>query len=171
MDNPKLSSDLRNILGGDDALTMLADAASQQNDIQFKAILASSIAQIDKLLSEQLSDVIQHKEFKALESSWSGLYGLCNLPVSQRRIKIKLLDMSWNRLSTDLNLSFDLKRSTLYKKKSICRSWIPLEGILSVCWWWIIKFRWTSLTNKTLMISIPYSLFLSWVSALYVRYC
>lgn len=115
MDNPKLSSDLRNILG-DDALTMLADAASQQNDIQFKAILASSIAQIDKLLSEQLSDVIQHKEFKALESSWSGLYGLCNLPVSQRRIKIKLLDMSWNRLSTDLNLSFDLKRSTLYKK-------------------------------------------------------
>lgn len=115
MKNPEKRPELEKILGKD-ALIKLAQAASGQDSVQFKAILTTLISQIDRRLSSQLSEVIQHQDFKKLESGWRGLHGLCTLPVSQRRIKIKMLDVSWARLSADVNLCFDLKRSLIYKK-------------------------------------------------------
>lgn len=94
----------------------LLNAASSQDLIQFKAVLSSLIRAVDSKLSAQLSEVVQHSEFKKLESSWTSLKQLCVLPISQRRTRIKMLDLSWHRLSADLNLSFDLKRSQLYRK-------------------------------------------------------
>ncbi len=95
---------------------MLLDSAQQQDISGFKAQLCRVINQLDLLMSEQLSEVIQAKAFKQLEASWSGLQSLTELPVSSRRIKVKLLDFSWNMLSTDLNQSFEISRSALYKK-------------------------------------------------------
>ncbi len=95
---------------------MLFEHARQHDASQFKALLSRVITQLDQLLSEQLSAVIQAEEFKRLEASWSGLHSLVQLPVSSRRIKVKLLDFSWNMLSTDLNQSFEISRSALFKK-------------------------------------------------------
>ncbi|PST92512.1 type VI secretion protein [Photobacterium jeanii] len=95
---------------------MLLDNASQQNTAVFKALLSKVISQLDGLLSEQLSEVIQHKAFKQLESSWTNLQRLTLLPVSNRRVRIKLNDVSWSELSADLNQSFDISHSALYKK-------------------------------------------------------
>lgn len=90
-------------------------ARLQQKD-NFKAALTKIIASLDEKLSEQLSLIIQEPCFKKLESSWQGLQSLSFLPVSHRRVKIKLLDLSWSYLSSDLNLSFDIRHSNLYKK-------------------------------------------------------
>ncbi|GAB6263689.1 type VI secretion system contractile sheath large subunit [Photobacterium sp. CCB-ST2H9] len=90
--------------------------ARNQSTAQFKAQLIRLIAELDQAVSEQLSAVIQHEHFKQLEASWLGLASLTALPVSQRRVKIKLLDLSWHMVSSDLNYSFDLKQSALYKK-------------------------------------------------------
>ncbi|MGR5078035.1 type VI secretion system contractile sheath domain-containing protein [Photobacterium swingsii] len=95
---------------------MLLDNAKQQNLTGFKALLSNVICQIDGLLSEQLSAVIQDPAFKQLESSWTNVQNLTCLPVSTRRVKIKLIDVSWPELSADLNQSFDLSHSALYKK-------------------------------------------------------
>ncbi|NAW57737.1 MULTISPECIES: type VI secretion system contractile sheath domain-containing protein [unclassified Vibrio] len=94
----------------------LMTCARDDSTAQFKARLIALIAQLDSAISEQLSAVIQAPQFKQLEASWQGLTSLTSLPVSQRRVKVKLLDLSWDRVSNDLNYSFDLKQSALYKK-------------------------------------------------------
>ncbi|EAP94559.1 type VI secretion system contractile sheath domain-containing protein [Vibrio splendidus] len=84
--------------------------------VQFKALLTKVIARIDDSISCQLNEVMVHPHFKQLESTWLGLKSLTQLPVSNRRVKIKLLDFSWKMLSSDLNCSFDIKHTALFKK-------------------------------------------------------
>lgn len=94
----------------------LLSLARGDSTIQFKALLTKLIAGLDSVISEQLSEVIQHQHFKQLEASWLGLESLTSLPVSQRRVKVKLLDLSWHMVSNDLNYSFDIKQTALFKK-------------------------------------------------------
>lgn len=94
----------------------LVDAVQKGSLLHFKATLTRFIALLDKLLSVQLSLVIQHVDFKRLEASWRGLAMLTLQPVSRRRIKVKVLDLKWHAVSNDLNGSFDIKQSVLYRK-------------------------------------------------------
>ncbi|RSD32059.1 type VI secretion system contractile sheath domain-containing protein [Vibrio pectenicida] len=94
----------------------LLTCAQAQSRAQFKALLIRLMAELDILISGQLSEVIQHKYFKQLEASWAGIKSLIDLKASQRRIKVKLLNVSWNTVSADLNYSFDLKKSSLYRQ-------------------------------------------------------
>jgi type VI secretion system protein ImpD len=83
---------------------------------QFKALLLKLIAQIDLMLCKQLSLVIQHPEFQTLEARWQGLKNIVTLPYNKQRVKIKCLDLDWQEISNDVNLSSNLKRSHLYNK-------------------------------------------------------
>ncbi len=94
----------------------LLPLAKENESVQFKALLTQLIVKLDKAISEQLSEVMQHSDFKQLEASWSGLQMLTDLPVSQRRVKVKALDLSWSMVSNDLNYSFDIKQTALFKK-------------------------------------------------------
>ncbi|MCC4821391.1 type VI secretion system contractile sheath large subunit, partial [Vibrio lentus] len=88
---------------GSSAWQALLAKAPRQSKAQFKAWLNRLIAQLDALLSEQLSEVIQHPQFQQLEASWTGVESLTEVQVSQRRVKIKLLDASWQVVASDLN--------------------------------------------------------------------
>lgn len=89
----------------------------KQNDLKdFKALLTKVISGLDESLSQQLSAIIQSTQFKQLEARWRGIASLTVLPVSSKKVKIKLLDWTWEGISRDLNHSFDLKYSALYKK-------------------------------------------------------
>lgn len=83
---------------------------------QLKLVLTRLIAKLDSLISEQLSEVIQYPCFKQLEASWLEVSSLVSLPVSQRRVRIKILDATWQEVSEDLNTFFNLKCSALFKK-------------------------------------------------------
>ncbi|EMK6581262.1 TPA: type VI secretion system contractile sheath large subunit [Vibrio parahaemolyticus] len=109
-------SEFDRILAENPAWQELLLCAKSQSVAQFKALLVRLISEIDTSISEQLSDVIQHPNYKQLEASWTGLKSLAQLQVSQRRVKIKMLDLSWSMVSADLNYSFDLKQSSLYRK-------------------------------------------------------
>lgn len=111
--NPTLSA---SVLTGLGPWRMLLEYAKEQDVALFKATIARMIKDLDQQMSTQLSIVMQADEFKKLEASWFGLHSLISLPVSSRRIKVKLLDFSWSMLSTDLNQAFEIKRSALYKK-------------------------------------------------------
>lgn len=111
--NPTLSASVLTDLG---PWRMLLEYAKEQDVALFKATIAQMIKDLDQQISTQLSVVMQADEFKKLEASWFGLHSLISLPVSSRRIKVKLLDFSWSMLSTDLNQAFEIKRSALYKK-------------------------------------------------------
>jgi type VI secretion system protein ImpD len=83
---------------------------------KFKALLIHIIAQIDSSLSNQLSLIVQHPSYQALESRWQGLNNLVTVPYSKQRVKVKCLDLDWQEISSDVNLSSNLKRSQLYNK-------------------------------------------------------
>ncbi|MEW4465840.1 type VI secretion system contractile sheath domain-containing protein, partial [Vibrio cholerae] len=72
----------------------LEEQASLQQVIQFKSVLCQLISSLDSKISEQLSQIIQEPLFKQLESSWMGLQSLTQLSISNRRVKIKVLDLS-----------------------------------------------------------------------------
>jgi type VI secretion system protein ImpD len=113
VNNPTSFANILNDLG---QWRMLLEHAHKQDRASFKALLCRVITQLDQLMSDQLCEVIEAPEFKKLEASWSGLQSLVLLPVSYRKIKVKLLDFSWRMLSTDLNQSFEISRSALFKK-------------------------------------------------------
>ena len=83
---------------------------------QFKALITKLIANLDRVISEQLSTVMQDKHFKKLEASWLDLQLLTEKQVSSRRVKVKILDLSWGMVSDDLNYSFEIKQTALFKR-------------------------------------------------------
>ena len=44
-----------------------------------EAMINARIAQIDKLISDQLNEVMHHQDFQKLEGSWKGLFYLVNM--------------------------------------------------------------------------------------------
>lgn len=97
-------------------LDALFSSLKQDSMSPFNALLTHVIMQLDEAISDQLSAVIQHPYFKALESRWKGVNLLTSLPVSSRRVKIKMLDWRWAMLCNDLKYSFDVRQCVLYKK-------------------------------------------------------
>ena len=99
-----------------DALVLLAQAdkgmlSSQQ---AFRAAVNRLIAEIDRLVSAQVSALIHHPDFTQLEASWRGVETLVSLPVNYQKIKVKILDLAWDELSYELNTAVSLKRTRLY---------------------------------------------------------
>ncbi|RJY19309.1 type VI secretion protein [Parashewanella spongiae] len=78
------------------------------------SLVVHLINKLDKLISRQLSLIIQNKCFKELESAWLGIQRLISNRYNQRRVKVKLLNLSWFEIATDLNISFDIKQSILF---------------------------------------------------------
>jgi len=87
-----------------------------ESETVLKAALNRLIAELDQILSKQLSAVIQHSEFQALESRWQGLKSLVALPINYQRIEIKVLDVSWPELSQDLNTANTIRSSAMYNR-------------------------------------------------------
>jgi type VI secretion system protein ImpD len=85
-----------------------------ENPAELRRFLIRTIAMLDKALSKQVSKIIQHDEYTALEARWRNLHSLVSLPVNYRRIVVKLMDVSWAEISRDLNNSHTINRSVLY---------------------------------------------------------
>lgn len=83
-----------------------------------ESIVQRLVAGIDEMVALQLSAIIQHPRFKELEALWRGLaYMMEAIPAghSAKSIEVRILDMSWEELSDDLNLSTRLQSSILYR--------------------------------------------------------
>jgi type VI secretion system protein ImpC len=78
--------------------------------------LDARLADIDRLLSEQLSLVMHAPEFKQLESSWRGLHYLLSETSTGVMIKIKVFNASKNELMRDFKAALEFDQSTLFKK-------------------------------------------------------
>ena len=58
------------------------------------ASIDARIAELDQLISAQLSEVMHSPDFQKLESTWTGLHYLCKHTSTGERLKIKLLNGS-----------------------------------------------------------------------------
>jgi type VI secretion system protein ImpC len=80
------------------------------------ANIDARIAEIDALISSQLSEVMHAPEFQKLESSWTGLQYLCRQTSTGEQMKIKVLNTTKKELVKDFKTAIDFDQSTLFKK-------------------------------------------------------
>lgn len=76
--------------------------------------IESRIAEIDALLSEQISSIMHAPEFQKLESSWRGLHGLVQRSVTEKT-KVRLFNCTKKELQKDFNSASDFDQSALFK--------------------------------------------------------
>ncbi|NTW35302.1 MAG: type VI secretion system contractile sheath large subunit [Syntrophobacteraceae bacterium] len=81
-----------------------------------EAMINARIAQIDKLLSLQLNEIMHHPDFQKLEASWRGLNYLVMNSETGERLKIRVLNISKKDMLKDMEKASEFDQSTLFKK-------------------------------------------------------
>ena len=81
-----------------------------------EAMINSGISQIDKLISDQLNEIMHHSDFQKLEGSWRGLNYLVLQSETGEHMKIRVMNASKKDLLKDLEKAAELDQSTLFKK-------------------------------------------------------
>src|ERR1700744_6457672 len=81
-----------------------------------EATIGSRIAEIDKLISLQLNEVLHHKDFQKLEGTWRGIKYLMDNSETNDMLKIKVLNVSKKDLLRDLQRAPEFDQSALFKK-------------------------------------------------------
>lgn len=69
------------------------------------ALVDSYIAEIDKVVSEQMDEILHNEQFQEMESSWRGLHFLVQNTEFSKPVKIEILDVSKSELFEDLEES------------------------------------------------------------------
>jgi type VI secretion system protein ImpC len=80
------------------------------------ASLDARVAELDSLISEQLSEIMHTPAFQELESAWTGLHYLCKQTSTGAQLKIKLMSASKRELVKDFKSAIDFDQSALFKK-------------------------------------------------------
>ncbi|MCU0924932.1 MAG: type VI secretion system contractile sheath large subunit [Hydrogenophaga sp.] len=80
------------------------------------ATLDARVAELDRLISVQLSEVMHHPEFQKLESTWTGLQYLCKQTSTGANMKIQLFNATKQELIKDFKTAIDFDQSVLFKK-------------------------------------------------------
>lgn len=74
------------------------------------------VAQLDRLLSEQLNAILHHPDFQRLEGSWRGLKHLVSQTETSFMLRIKVLNVTKSELSKDFKVAPAYDQSALFKK-------------------------------------------------------
>jgi len=81
-----------------------------------EAMINVRIAQIDRLISDQLNEVMHHPDFQKLEGSWRGLQYLVSQSETGERMKIRVMNTSKKDLLKDMEKASEFDQSALFKK-------------------------------------------------------
>ena len=76
----------------------------------------SRIAEIDRLLTAQLNEIMHHEDFQKLEGSWRGLQHLVKNSLTGPQLKIKVMSITKKELLKDFERALEFDQSTLFKK-------------------------------------------------------
>ncbi|HUI75887.1 MAG TPA: type VI secretion system contractile sheath large subunit, partial [Candidatus Acidoferrum sp.] len=80
------------------------------------ATINARIAQIDRLISLQLNEILHHPDFQKLEASWRGLKYLMSQSETSSLLKIRVLNASKKEVLRDLQRAPEFDQSVLFKK-------------------------------------------------------
>src|SRR5271155_1751832 len=81
-----------------------------------EATIQARIAQIDRLISLQLNEVLHYPAFQKLEGTWRGIKYLIDQSETSDMLKIKVLNASKRELLKDLQRAPEFDQSALFKK-------------------------------------------------------
>ena len=85
-------------------------------DKNLTVTINSAIAEIDKVMSKQLSAIMQHEKLQKLEGSWRGLNHLIMNSEISSQLKIRMLNLSKKELTKDLEKAVEFDQSQTFKK-------------------------------------------------------
>lgn len=80
------------------------------------ATLDARIAELDSLISDQLSEVMHAPEFQNLESSWRGLNYLVSQTTTGSTIKLRVMSATKQELLKDFKSAVEFDQSAMFKK-------------------------------------------------------
>ncbi|AXA90925.1 type VI secretion system contractile sheath large subunit [Massilia sp. YMA4] len=80
------------------------------------ATIDARVAELDRLISAQLSAIMHAPEFQKLESSWTGLNYLVRNSSTGQNLKIKMLNATKRELVKDFQSALEFDQSTMFKK-------------------------------------------------------
>ena len=81
-----------------------------------EASIGMRIAEIDRLISLQLNEVLHHPSFQKLEGTWRGIKHLLDQSETNDGLKIKLLNVNKKDLLRDLQRAPEFDQSAFFKK-------------------------------------------------------
>lgn len=104
------------------ARDIIAELAAQvlEGEVVVSENLAASldarVAELDRMISAQLSEIMHNPAFQQVESTWTGLRYLCHQTSTGTALKIKLLNANRKELIKDFKAAIDFDQSALFKK-------------------------------------------------------
>lgn len=104
------------------AKAIITEFAKEVMDGQMKvsknteAMINARIAELDRLISAQLNEIIHHERFQKLEGSWRGLNYLVQQTETSESMKIKVMNVSKKELLKDMEKVSEFDQSVLFKK-------------------------------------------------------
>ncbi|HEY0429891.1 MAG TPA: type VI secretion system contractile sheath large subunit [Pyrinomonadaceae bacterium] len=76
----------------------------------------SRIAEIDRLISAQMNEIMHHEEFQKLEGSWRGLHYLVKNSLTGTQLKIRVMSATKKELLKDFERALEFDQSAMFKK-------------------------------------------------------
>ncbi len=97
-------------------LTKEAMSGSVKWDKNLTVTINNAIAAIDKVMSKQLSAIMQNEKMQKLEGSWRGLNHLVMNSETSSQLKIRMLNLNKKELTKDLEKAVEFDQSQTFKK-------------------------------------------------------
>jgi type VI secretion system protein ImpC len=76
----------------------------------------SRIAEIDRLISAQMNEIMHHEDFQKLEASWRGVHHLIKNSLTGTQLKIKMMSVTKADLLKDFERALEFDQSAMFKK-------------------------------------------------------
>ena len=76
----------------------------------------SRIAEIDRLITAQMNEIMHNESFQKLEGSWRGLHHLVKNSLTSTQLKIRVMSVTKKDLLKDFERALEFDQSALFKK-------------------------------------------------------
>ncbi len=80
------------------------------------ATINARVAEIDRLVSAQMNEIIHHADFQKLEGSWRGLHQLVSNTLTSPQMKIRVMPATKKDLLKDFERALEFDQSSMFKK-------------------------------------------------------
>ncbi len=80
------------------------------------ATINARVAEIDRLVSAQMNEIMHHQDFQKLEGSWRGIHHLVRNSLTGPQLKIRVMSCTKKDLLKDFERALEFDQSSMFKK-------------------------------------------------------